>query len=504
MITAKHLYLFSIVVLSACASAKSTPSSSTAADGPTVSEQTTAVELPPAEAFRSDIAFVPSISEGTISALDLVNNKVAWTLEVSAGADDKPPQSAMGIASTRDAKLVFTADAATNEVVVVDGTSQKIWKRIPVDHGVHAINICPHDHWVFVSGRLPDYPWLTKTTVINAKDLSVAGALAPGLGNSAHYAFTPDGKEAWAASVSTNLAWVVDVATRSVTDVIPLIPGDLEGTSPEGKMGLIGLNEVAISPDGQRAFLVGPEAGTVFAVDVPSRNLVASKRVGERTHGVGVTRDGREVWTANNTGTITILDPKTLEILGQVDMREHVTELTFAHIAFSVDGKTAYVSWERDVGVIDVASRKIVDVIEVGTGPHEISLEDFFIRSSGRVTGSSDTAATPAAPTSSAKSSSAGGVTVEATMDRDPEGQLHFTLALNTHSRDLMASDLAATARVEVNGKLGSRRMSGSLPARTRTIAKAATTIKAPAGADVKLVLPDVGGTSHELMWTRE
>ncbi len=48
------------------------------------------------------------------------------------------------------------------------------------------------------------------------------------------------------------------------------------------------------------------------------------------------------------------------------------------HVAFSLDGKLAYVSRQTDVAVIDTQSRQIVKEIPVGKEPHEISLEDWL------------------------------------------------------------------------------------------------------------------------------
>ena len=320
-------------------------------------------------------AYVPSIAEGTISAINLSTHTVDWTLQVSQGTEERAAESAMGIAASPDGRFVYTGDVVTKEVVVVDAEAQKIIKRIALPHGVHAIDLSPDGAWLWVTGGLENFPWLSATSVIDTRTLEIAKTLSPALGNGAHWAFTPDGREIWAASITTNLAWVTDTASGQVLAAVPLTRGTLAGASPEAEKGLIGFNEIAISPDGKTAYAVGPEAAIVYAIDVASRKVIGTVQAGERAHGIAVSRDGREVWTADRGGTVTIIDAETLQVLDTLDMGEYAN-----HIAFGLDGRYAYVTRLEDMVVIDVGTRQIIREIPLGKEPHEISLEDLYAR----------------------------------------------------------------------------------------------------------------------------
>ena len=320
-------------------------------------------------------AYVPNIADGTISAVNLNTNEVAWTLPVSRGADLRNPESAMGIAASPDGRWVYTGDAVAKELVVVDAQTREIVKRIALTHGVHAIDLSPDGQWLWISGGLDNFTWLTATSVIDTKSLTVQKTLSPAMGSGSHWAFTPDGKEIWAASVSTNLVWVTDTFSGQVLAAVPLSQGALEGVSPEAGKGLIGFNEVAISPEGTTAYAVGPEASIVYAIDVVSRQVIGTVQAGARAHGIAVSRDGREVWTADRGGTVTIIDADVLMVIGTLDMGEYAN-----HVAFGLDGWYAYVTRTKDVAVIDTRSRRIVKTIPLGNGPHEISLEDGYAR----------------------------------------------------------------------------------------------------------------------------
>jgi DNA-binding beta-propeller fold protein YncE len=160
---------------------------------------------------------------------------------------------------------------------------------------------------------------------------------------------------------------VWDASTGAVLAAVPLTATPLAGDSPEAEKGLIGFNQIAMAPDGRTAYAVGPEAARVHAIDVARREVIATAPAGTRAHGIAVRPDGREVWTANRGGSVTILDAATLAELATLDLGAYAN-----HVAFTRDGAHALVSRETDVAVIDVAARTIVRIVEVGREPHEL------------------------------------------------------------------------------------------------------------------------------------
>ncbi len=316
--------------------------------------------------------FVPNAADGTVSAIDLARGEADWTVAVSQTVGDRKAEAAHGIAVSPDGATVYAGDAAARQLVVLDAGSRRIVARIPLEHDVHGIDISPDGRTVWTGGALAGYPWLSAVSVVNTATRQVEAVVSPGVGDASHLAFSPDGREVWIASVTNNLLWIVDVARRTLTAVVPLGPeAALKPGTPEGEKGLIGFNEVALSPDGRFAYAVGPESAVVYSIDAATRRVLASARVGERAHGISVSPDGREVWVANRSGSVTILDAAGLRTLATLPMGEYAN-----HVAFSSDGRAAYVSRQADVAVVDPRRRAVVRLIPVGKEPHELSLED--------------------------------------------------------------------------------------------------------------------------------
>ncbi|HET7825008.1 MAG TPA: cytochrome D1 domain-containing protein [Anaeromyxobacter sp.] len=115
---------------------------------------------------------------------------------------------------------------------------------------------------------------------------------------------------------------------------------------------------VAATPDGQRAFVASIGSGTVTAIDLASRRVLAQIRTGAGAEGIAVAPGGREVWVANRAAdTVTVVDAAKLSVVAEIPCASFPIR-----VAFTPDGRRALVTNARssDVAVVDVASRKVV------------------------------------------------------------------------------------------------------------------------------------------------
>jgi len=405
---------------------------------------------PAQEMPKVSYAYVANAADGSVSAIDLANDRVAWTLKIGERA-------AHGIAASPDGSFVYAGDSAKNEVVIIDAGRQAILARIPLSTSVHGIDISPDGRMLWVGGQVDDDPVKGALTAINVDDNSVVDVISPILGSASHSAFTPDGKEVWVASTSTNLVWIVDTTSRQVVAAVPLA---LPQASQRPALGddwakyladrkLIGLNEVAISPDGRRAYAVGPAASQLFAIDVRSRRLLKSVPAGQRAHGVAVSPDGKEVWVADWAGVVNVFDAISLKQLASIKVAQVSggQERGANHVAFSHDGQRAYVSSIGEVVQVDVKERRLLTRLSVGKEPHELSLEDWVAPGAQVEEVSKGTAAPASTSTQTAQpatddliqTNEQGSVTVKVTpLNLTGAGPtLDFRIVLDTHAVEL-------------------------------------------------------------------
>lgn len=277
-----------------------------------------------AEHGERAVAYVPNAADGTVSAIDIDRAELLWELRISDDTDNRPAEAAHGIAVSPDGRELYVGDRAAGELVIIDLDERAVDRRIPIDHDVHGIDI------------------------------------------------SPDGSMVWVASVSSNLVWNVDAERREATQVVALPPRAMEmreTDAPEAAAGNIGINEVAVAPDGRRAYAVGPASARLFAIDLESGQKINSVQGEARAHGVVVSADGSEVWVANRSGSVSVFDADTLEQLATIETGAYAN-----HVAALADGKRMLVTEENELIVIDRAERRIVARVAVGADPHEIAV----------------------------------------------------------------------------------------------------------------------------------
>ena len=181
------------------------------------------------------------------------------------------------------------------------------------------------------------------------------------------------------------LVWLPDgrmVATAEGVNAIAVIrpcgPNE-RCTSPAYTYRMIstgqkGSHMVAVSPDGNRAYVANLGSASVTMVDVRSFKKLKDAAAGKGTEGIAITADGKEVWaSARPTNKAYIYDAATLKKKAEVDVGKFPLR-----IIASPDGKHMVTSNLQDgsLSVIDVATRTVVRTISVlgGRGEQQVTI----------------------------------------------------------------------------------------------------------------------------------
>jgi YVTN family beta-propeller protein len=121
---------------------------------------------------------------------------------------------------------------------------------------------------------------------------------------------------------------------------------------------------LALSADRTRLYCSNLRDGSVSAFDFQSGRKIKDVKTGLESEGVGVTPDGRWVWTGNRAeDTISIIDTKTLEVT------KRIPSPGFPYrVQFTPDGKLALVPHAQasSLVVADVATQALVKSIALG------------------------------------------------------------------------------------------------------------------------------------------
>lgn len=292
----------------------------------------------------AEVVVVLNSGDATVTLIDKDTQKVLETFPVG-----KEPHH---LIATPDDKSLIVANAVGNDLVFLDPVTGKVQQRVANIDDPYQIGFSPDQKWFLTTGnrldRVDVYRWDGKALKI-AKQLPLAKTPS-------HIAFTADSRVAFVTLQDSNEVVAIDLPTQTVMWRMNA------GSAPAG---------VWVTPD-QKYLLVGMTgADYVAVIDWHTRTVVKQIQTGKGAHNFRAVGDKRHLFLSNRvSGTISIIDQQTLTKVGDITGLPAGPD----DMELTADGKTLWVSfrWARSVGLIDVASRKLVKTIRVGRSPHGI------------------------------------------------------------------------------------------------------------------------------------
>jgi YVTN family beta-propeller protein/VCBS repeat-containing protein len=129
--------------------------------------------------------------------------------------------------------------------------------------------------------------------------------------------------------------------------------------------------EVAVSPDGTRAYVTNFNDNTVSVIDTATNGVIATVAVVNVPAGVAVSPDGTAYVTSIGNDNVSVIDPVTNAVVTTIGVGDGPVS-----VAVSPDGATAYVTNASgdSVSVIDTATNAVVATIGVGDNPFYVAV----------------------------------------------------------------------------------------------------------------------------------
>jgi len=315
-----------------------------------------------------------------VSIIDPATNKVV--------AEIKGIEMAHGINHSTDNSQIYIAQESTANVLVVDGKTLQVTKRIPLSGSPNLIQVTPDGKKMYVSINLRwdvvsnfpaleaepgggvdiiDVPSLTKT-----KTISIPGGI--------HDMYiTPDGKYVVAGanrnqvpackcgvSAPTNLTSVIDTQTDEIAWTFSMNPSASPmaiSKKPDGSTDKI------YAQNDTHSFRVVDFDTHVVSNLVPLPDIApALQNPGGNSHGIGITSDQKTLLVnSRRNSAVYAYSLPDLKLLGGATLSGKGAEW----LAITPDDKTVYVSnpQTNNVSVVDIATMKETAVIPVGFSP---------------------------------------------------------------------------------------------------------------------------------------
>jgi len=188
----------------------------------------------------------------------------------------------------------------------------------------------------------------------------------PGITDTSWFDRSADGKTLYVTNEDEGELSMIDIASGKVLRKVTV------GKEPEG---------VKVSPDGKTVWVTSEVANLVHVIDAASGKLEKNVKVGKRPRRFALTPDGAQLWVTNElSASVSVLSTKDYAVIDTLQfqvkgMRD--TDITPVGITMTRDGKRAFVALGRanHVAFVDVAARKVSDLVLVGKRAWHVALD---------------------------------------------------------------------------------------------------------------------------------
>jgi YVTN family beta-propeller protein len=310
--------------------------------------------------------------DGNSTVATLPVNKVVATINLGVGVG---PQ---GIAVSQDNKTVYVCNGDSNDVVVIDATTNQVTGTISTDgEGTPFVCVLTPDGQTLYVANNGEF----QITIISTANKSVIAKIIPPLGVTG-LAMAPSGKEVYATGYNNDIN-VIEVGSTTISKTISVgSPSAQVVFTPDGKLADVLCLEL------QNDF----EVGTRFLATIDTKTGKAAKTngaAGRIFYPSSITMDpaGTALYVVDQINFVTVVEPVSLKVEKAILVAPNNAEdLNPGQPAVSLNGKYLYipyyytlnwtsggtqtVNYGDEVAMFDVATGKIVgSPITVGQGP---------------------------------------------------------------------------------------------------------------------------------------
>jgi YVTN family beta-propeller protein len=315
-----------------------------------------------------------------VSIIDPATNKVVGEIPGI--------EMAHGINVAKDSSQIYVAQESTASLLVVDGKTLQITKRIPLSGSPNLVQLTPDGKRMYVSINLrwdvvSNFPQL-QAEPSGGVDVIDTGSLEkiktiPIPGGIHDLYLTPDGKYVVAGanrnqvpackcgvSAPTNLGSVIDTQTNEIAWTFSMNPAASPmaiSKKPDGSTDKI------YAQNDTHGFRVVDFATHVVSNPVALPDIApALQNPGGNSHGIGITSDQKTLLVnSRRNSAVYAYSLPDLKLLGGATLSGKGAEW----LVITPDDKTVYVSnpQTNNVSVVDIATMKETGVIPVGFAP---------------------------------------------------------------------------------------------------------------------------------------
>jgi DNA-binding beta-propeller fold protein YncE len=231
-------------------------------------------------------------------------------------------------------------------VNVIDLASKKIVDSVDLENPTrpHCAVFGPTDGMLYVTAELTN-----TVEIIDPLRSKVIDSLPTGEPESHMLAISSDGKRAYTSNVGPGTVSALDIPGKKVIAIIPI-----------SKMA----QRIAISMDDKWVFTSDQIDPNIAVIETTTNTLRTRVPLNDFSYGMAPTRDGRYLLAAMpSAGAVSVVDLQTMKVNQSIDVPPEPQE-----VLVRPDNQVAYVSCDlsRQVAAIDLSTWKVKKIIDAG------------------------------------------------------------------------------------------------------------------------------------------
>lgn len=279
-----------------------------------------------------------------------------------------------------DGRYVVTGGTRANKAYIIETSTLKLVKEIPVDISPEHLAFSPDSRWYYQGNPEGD-----SISVIDMQSLTKIKTI-PGLAEPLNVTFLPDGSKAYVGNYGAHWVGVIDVKRHELLKKIQIAPPqNRAGLDPDRYLsGIKGINIAAPSNDGRFLYAADSDLGVVGVIDTREDKVVNVIRVGKDPWRVYMSHDGKYAITPNNGDeTISIIDLKANKVAATLEAGPDMTGINFAAGKAFVISSTSSFVYVYDMNTLKSAGRiKLGTNIQLETATTDAADEKLYLADS--------------------------------------------------------------------------------------------------------------------------
>lgn len=290
-------------------------------------------------------AYAGIFKDDTVAVIDTTTNRVLRTIPV--------PKGPHGLVMTPDGRKVYVSSDGASTVSIIDTLTDQVVSSIDVGPNPHGLAISPDGRRLLVMAF-----GAHQAIVIDTASDRILGQMPVPLAHNG--AISSDGRTAYVGSQQQGATAIVvlDLTAMKELTKVPL------DKTPRG---------LDLSPDGKRLYFTVAGLDAVLVLDTTTNQIVGQIATGASPHVALFTPDGQLALAVNQgPGELSLIEPTNNMVSATLKVGKAPHWL-----AISADGRTAYITNEgsNDISVVDLGSRQVTATIPVGNAPRKIAVQ---------------------------------------------------------------------------------------------------------------------------------